>query len=230
VTKDEDPIQSGIHRDAEDQYCHHGAAVRGRDEKPAQHGETKKARCGPGDCAEKAADLCSQCGIVTEHGKQAIGHQQCSDDRHRQQRRENEAFARNPSGPPIVPGADCMGRKRRHRGQDARAHDRNREIETGSEPRRGECRAAEAADHDRIRKPHRHLRQIGGGQRAGDSDSRPNLRDHDRTHRRPRKRSSHYFVNPRREQADGRITINNCIDSSSLSYLQQVCSRITRIS
>src|SRR5215469_11333169 len=70
-----------------------------------------------------------------------------------------------------------MGGERCHRGQDARAHHGNREIETSAESRRGKCATAQTADHDRVRKPHRRLRQIGGGQRAGDGDGGAHLRD-----------------------------------------------------
>jgi len=194
VTKHQYPIEPGIHRDAEDQRNHHRPAVRGCHEKTAQYGKTEEARCGPGDGTEEVADLRGQRRLIPEHHQQPIGRQQGSDERYRQQCRQNQTGAGDASGPAVVAGADRVASKRRHRGQNARAHQGNREIEAGPEPRGGEGGTAETADDDRVRETHRHLRQICGGQRSSNGDGRAYLRGNRPPGDYPRKKSWHYFA------------------------------------
>jgi hypothetical protein len=120
-----------------------------------------------------------------------------------------------------------MSGERRYRGEHPGAHHRNREIEAGAEPGGGEGGAAEAADDDRVRKTHRHLRQIGGGQRAGDSDGRAEFQEHVGTRGYPGKTGLHYFVTYPLSQVD--VAIRNCVNSNSPLRLQQIYSGITRI-
>ena len=191
MPKDQDPVQPGIQRHAEDQCDHHGPAVRGRDQKAAQHGEAEEARHRPGDRPEKAADLDSEARVVAERRKQPGHPQQTCDDRHRQQCCKYETLAGDLSGPCGVIGANRMSGKGRHCGEHARAHHGDREIETCAEPGGSQCGTAEAADHHGIGKPHRHLRQIGSGQRPGDSDSRAHFRGDAPIGKHPDKQSSH---------------------------------------
>src|SRR3984893_13967317 len=103
----------------------------------------------------------------------------------------------------VVTGADRMGSKRRHRGEHARAHHGDREIQTCPEPGGSESRTPGTADHDRMGKSHRHLRQIGGGKRAGDGDGRAHFRGDASVRKHAEKRSSHLLRHPRASGGPG---------------------------
>ena len=69
-----------------------------------------------------------------------------------------------------------MRRERCHGEKDSLEHDANGEKNHPAEPGGGERQGAETSDHHRVGNSHRHLREIGGGQRRRQREGRPQLR------------------------------------------------------
>ena len=172
---DQHPVQPRIAGNAEEKHCHHGACVGQRGEQTAQHRKAEKSRPTPGERPQIAADLGGERRVVAEPLEQAIQTRQRGDEGQRQQHRERQTCAADPTGGGAIAGAERMRGERRHGGEDSLQRDAAGKIEHRAEPRGGERQGAETPDHHHVGDTHRHLREIGRGERRREGQGRPKL-------------------------------------------------------
>lgn len=173
---DQHPVQPRIAGNADEEHGHDGPRVRQSGEQAAQHRKAEKGRPTPRNRSQKAADLASERGVVAQPFEQAIHARHHGDKGRRQQHGQRETSAGDPSRRTAVAGAERVRGERRHGGEDVLQHHAAGEIKHCAQPRRGERRGAEAPHHHRVGNPHRHLREIGGGERRREGKGCAKLR------------------------------------------------------
>ncbi len=180
MTVDQHPVQRGIADNADQQHRHYGTNLRQRSKQAAQHRKAEKRRPAPGNRPQKAADLGDQHGIVPQCPEQRGQTGQHGDQGQRQQHGQHQSGAGDAPRRVAITAAQCVRGERRHGGKDPLQHDPAGEIKHRAEPGGGQRHRAEPSDHHCVGDAHRHLREIGRGerrrQRQGRAEFRANAR------------------------------------------------------